>query len=441
MTVNVFKIFYSMLNTFCATIYELGYSLIHRDNALFLRRLATKLSSKNILYIKLFQAIALNKNLINDETNNELMKFTDSVPYENDHYESDFDHELLCKIKDEYNLDWHTYQPMKGGMISLVFRMCDKNTNKNVIIKMKRKNIDEKLAAAIEEVQTLSYIILFFSYFNTLDIPIIFHKNIESLKQQLDYKQEVENMLEASEKCRNLKYVKIPEVYKEITDKYPDVIVMEYVEGKTIQELDEEEYKFYAEPLLKYGMVSLLLHGVTHGDLHPGNILFLKNENEDKDIYKICLLDFGLVFRIEEEVRLGFFYIITKLFDIPAKDLSLQLLTLFIEPKGILNDLPNEDLEKIVTLIEPIIEKTIYKKNEANQSKIYEFLTEINGYIKNNNIKKYGLRVSDEFVKMQMALAMCNGINMTLCKNDYMSFANKIINEMFDLDVLKEDDE
>jgi len=234
--------------------------------------LALQLARKNVLYVKLFQAIAMNKNLIDDETNNELMRFTDSAPYD----DADIDIELFCKVKDEYNLDWHSYEPIKAGMISLVFKLCDE-TNKNlVILKMKRRNIESKLNEAIDYLQFFVYIVSFIPYLNTFDITSVFNKNIETLKQQLDFSQEVKNMREAEDKCKNLKYVKIPRVYDEVTEKYPDVIMMEFIEGKTIQEIADEDYSEYAALLLKYGMASFLIHGVTHGDLHAGNILFFE---------------------------------------------------------------------------------------------------------------------------------------------------------------------
>jgi len=423
---------YFLFDTFSVFLFELIFAVFHQNRVIFIRRMASQLANKNILYVKLFQAIAMNKNLIDDETNSELMRFTDSAPYDN----TDIDMELFCKLKDEYNLEWNSYEPIKAGMISLVFKLCDKNTQNLVILKMKRKNINEKLNKAIDYLQFFVYIMSFIPYLNTFDISSVFNKNIETLKQQLDFSQEVKNMREAEEKCKNLKYVKIPRVCDEITEKYPDVIMMEFIEGKTIQEIAEDDYSEYAALLLKYGMASFLIHGVTHGDLHAGNILFLKNASEQK--YQICLLDFGIVLRLEEEIRSNFLKIAVDMFEKPARELSKDLLFLYIEPTRVLQELPSKHLDKILDIIEQIIENTIRSKNQADQSKLYQCMMEINYYINNHGLTSYGLKVNDSFVKTQMALAMCNGINMVLCKNDYMTFANKTINEMFHLDLFKD---
>ena len=423
---------YFLFNTFCGFLFEVIFALFHQNRAIFIKRLALQLAKKNILYVKLFQAIAMNKNLIDDETNNELMRFTDSAPYD----DSDIDMELFCRVKNEFNLDWHSYEPIKAGMISLVFKLCDE-TNKNlVILKMKRKNIDSKLNKSIDYLQFFVYVVSFIPYLNTFDITSVFNKNIETLKQQLDFNQEVKNMREAEDKCKNLKYVKIPRVYDEVTEKYPDVIMMEFIEGKTIQEIVEEDYSEYAALLLKYGMASFLIHGVTHGDLHAGNILFLKNESLPK--YQVCLLDFGIVLRLEEQIRSNFLKMAVDMFEKPARELSRDLLFLYIEPTSVLEELPSEHLDRILDIMEQIIDNTIHSKNQADQSKLYQCMMEINSYINNHDLSSYGLKVNDSFVKTQMALAMCNGINMVLCKNDYITFANKTINEMFHLDLFKE---
>ena len=55
-----------------------------RDKISFISRITRRLSSINILYVKVFQAIALNNSLIDDKINNELLRFTDKAPWTND---------------------------------------------------------------------------------------------------------------------------------------------------------------------------------------------------------------------------------------------------------------------------------------------------------------------------------------------------------------------
>jgi len=66
-------------------------------------------------------------------------------------------------------------------------------------------------------------------------------------------------------------------------------------------------------------------------------------------------------------------------------------------------------------------------------------MKKFNEYLTNNNLKKHDLYVSDDFVKFQMALAMSQGVSLCLCKNDYMPFANRVLNELFHTDLLFSD--
>ena len=54
---------------------EYGLYLINKDYSLFIDNITLKLASINILYVKLFQAIALNNNLIDDNINNKFWTF------------------------------------------------------------------------------------------------------------------------------------------------------------------------------------------------------------------------------------------------------------------------------------------------------------------------------------------------------------------------------
>ena len=55
-------------------------------------------------------------------------------------------------------------------------------------------------------------------------------------------------------------------------------------------------------------------------------------------------------------------------------------------------------------------------------------------------MKKYGLYFNDDFIKMQMGLAMAQGVCLCLCKNNYIEIANQVSNEMFHNDIFFEEE-
>ena len=112
---------------------------VFNDYLSFIDRLTSKLASINILYVKIFQAFALNNKLIDEQLNNYLLKYTDNAPWSS----NDIDTSTLYKLEEIYPISFDNYgfEPLNSGMISLVFKATDTKTGDPLIIKLKRKNI------------------------------------------------------------------------------------------------------------------------------------------------------------------------------------------------------------------------------------------------------------------------------------------------------------
>ena len=402
--------------------------LYHNNYPLFIQNITHRLVNKNILYVKFFQAISLNNNLIDGAMNQELIKYTDSVPYCSD----DVDWEVITNLKAVYGIDFlSNTTPINAGMISLVYKMNDGIQNQEVVVKIKRVDIEQKLNDAIEKIQFLIYLLTFIPQLNHFNLLESFNKNILILKSQLDFEQEVQNTIKMKDDCRNLKYIKIPKVYESVTKLFPNVIVMDYISGVPISKLEESEYEPFAKLVVKYGVVSSFINGFGHGDLHAGNILFIKNGNS----YKLGLIDFGIVLKINQIVRDKFLGIFYDFYNKSSTDISNDFLCCFVEPKEVFQNLPKEHKESLVQMTEKIIENVIHGSKTANQSKLFEFIIHFNDYLSNNDLKKYGLYFNNDFIKMQMGLAMAHGVCLCLCKNNYIEIANQVSNEMFHNDI------
>jgi ubiquinone biosynthesis protein len=384
----------------------------------------------NILYVKIFQAIALNNCFIDDQINNTLMKFTDNAPWTRD----DIDVDTLNSLKEEYQLVIRDgiYNPINSGMISLVFKATRVSDDINVIIKIKRSNIERKLEDAIDNLLFGMYILSFFPLIKKYQLAEVVNKNIDIIKHQVNFHEEVQNLLTMRENCQYLKYVKIPDVFKDVTDKYHNVILMEQIDGVSINHVAKEDYEGFAKQVIKFGFVTTLLHGVTHGDLHGGNILFIKDENDKKHKYKIGVLDFGIIYEIDAQYKGVLFEVLTEMFNNSATVTAEKILDSgIIEPADVIKLLPIEHRNNIIKFTSEILQDTIHNSKQANQIQIYKFLSEFKNYISNSEIAGLGLRPSDNFVKTQLVLAMAHGVTLTLCKDDYMVLADKVINELF----------
>jgi predicted unusual protein kinase regulating ubiquinone biosynthesis (AarF/ABC1/UbiB family) len=414
---------------------EYLFFLFHSNKLKFVDRLTKRLANVNILYVKVFQAIALNNSLIDENINNTLLKFTDSAPWTRD----DIDVDTLNALKEDQQLVIcdGIYNPINSGMISLVFKATRISDNSNVIIKIKRRMIERKLKDAIDNLMFFMNFLSFFSLVKQYQLAEVVNKNIDIIKHQVNFDEEVQNIVKIKTNCINLKYVKIPEVFKEVTDKYPNVILMEQIDGVPINKVKEEDYNEFAKSVLKFGFVTTLLHGITHGDLHSGNILFIKDDNDKKYKHKIGVLDFGIIYEIDSQFKGVLFDVLTEMFNNPPEVTATKLLDSgLIEPLELVKSLSIEHRTNIINLGSKMINDTLNNPNNANQIQLYKFMSEFKKYISNPEIASLGLRPSDNFVKTQLVLAMAHGITLTLCKDDYMTFANKVINELFHIDII-----
>lgn len=424
------KSIFFLLNVFFILFTEFSVYCIFRDYSLFIDRLTMRLSLINILYVKVFQAFALNNSLIDDKINNKLLEFTDNAPW---NY-SDIDLYTLIEMSDKYNIELKKgYEvPINAGMISVVFKGYERNNNKPVIIKMKRNNIQKKLNDAIDNLLFTVKILSLIPFINKYQIHDVINKNIDIIRHQTNFLEEVNNMEKIKENCRNLKYVKIPTVNRKVTEEYSNVIVMEYIDGIKIDKIEKEDYDGFAKQIVKFGLVTTLIHGCTHGDLHSGNILFIKDKNDPKYPHKIGIIDFGIIYDVKSEYKSLMFDIFTKIYEISPRESAERILNSgVIDPPGILKQIPKDDYDNIITFLADILDDTINNSKSVNQVQIYKFLSMLKEYLSKKEMTEIGIRPSDDFIKSQLVLAMAHGVTLKLCKDDFIALMDSTINELF----------
>ena len=103
----------------------------------------------------------------------------------------------------------------------------------------------------------------------------------------------------------------------------------------------------------------------------------------------------------------------------------------YLRGPNILQQIPKKDYDNIVKFATEIINETVNNSKKANQVQIYKFLSKLKDYLSKSKIANIGIRPSDNFVKTQMVLAMSHGVTLTLCNDDFMGLADKVINELF----------
>lgn len=411
-------------------IFFISYTYVHyifnKDNKQFINSVATYLSKQNMLYIKMFQAIALNKNLLNDAMSQHLLKYSDNVDYT----EYDLDEQLLREIMEKYNLKFDgPIEPINSGMIALVYKLKTE-LGADVILKIKRKNIDYRLREDINKLQDLLRVVElvpFFKYFcYYIDIPTIVKNNIDFLVQQTDFNREVENIQIMKNRCKYLKYVVIPSVYTELTHYYPNAILMEYINGKKLEQVDKEDYITYAKLNIKFGFACCFNFGLAHGDLHSGNILFIKEED---NVYKLGILDYGILYRFDEIIKNQYTEIFAGLFYIDETETAKKLLRVMFEPEKEIKCLDLTVYNKLVSILAKQLSMLIKSDASADQLQLHECLKNMTECLKICNYEDK-IRINDTFIKLQLVVAMSHGVTMSLCGDTYKDLTREVLDEM-----------
>ena len=407
---------------------EFALYCIYGDKNKMFDQLTIRLAKVNVLYVKVFQAFAVKA--FGENTTPALLKFTDEAPWTED----DVDTVSLEQLIQEYNIELDKC-PIKSGMISLVYK--GQVNGAVVAIKIQRKNIISKLTNGIDNLLFFAKIVSFLPFIKKFNLVETINKNTGLILEQTIFSNEVSNLNQMREVCKYLKYVQIPEVFADVTEKYPNIIMMEYIVGKPIEQIYPIDRVEFAKQVIKFGIATGLVHGVTHGDLHRGNILFIKNEDV-KIKYNLGILDFGIINTIDPTFRNNMFDFIGGLFTTTAEESARKfLISGIIEPVVSIQSLPKEHYDNITQIITNILQSMIDRKREVNQIEIYNFFRDINAYLGTNDVIELGLKPCDGFVKLQLTIAMAHDVTMSLCGENYAGLLNQVLAEMFHSNLLE----
>ncbi len=382
-----------------------------------IKNVAAYLSDKNIIYSKIFQSLSCGADVLTNEEMLFLSKFNDEAPYSEDEI---WNIESLINnvnISTGKTLEIE-HVPIKSGMIALVYK--GRLDNKDVIVKVKRRNIYSKLIDGIQKIEYFMNISSYIPYVNILSLPDIFQENVEEILKQVDFKNE----LDVSEKVyNNFKYIEniiIPKTYPDFTSADNRIIVMDYLEGKTIHDVDSSDKYDYGRILARYSMKSVLYDRLYHNDLHAGNIFFMK----DNDKKKIGIIDFGAtgtMTRHQQNIFYDFFKqgALEKNYECAAETLLKEL----VFPKEKFDKMSSADKSNLMVKIVELTRQCFSAEKQMDIQLIYRL---------NLELYKYGLKLSRFFCKLQLSLGIAGSVCNELCNEEenYMHCISEAIKNM-----------
>jgi ubiquinone biosynthesis protein len=359
------------------------------------------LSKDNIFYIKIFQGIGSNTNIFNEKQSEYLKKFLDKVPYKISELYDELNEELnkVGEKNEELKIDLDTLEIINSGIIGIVYKA--KMNNKTIVIKVIKNNIRKKIYDALNEYEKIIKVLKYFSLFKFYYIDDIFYSNKELLLKQLDFMFEVENMKIFYENNKHTDYIEIPYVYEEFTKNNNKIIVMDYLDGKKLNEIEEEDKDNYLEQLVNFSFKSILFNRTFHCDLHPGNIIFLDNPK------RLGIIDYGIIGEITKEEQENIYKFFNEIFK--NKNYKEGSKILINTCSKVIND------DTYVKYNEDTIQKLAELTNNLVNDKINldaNFIYKVNKVLYKENLK-----LAEFFCKIELSFGISDSVCKQLLKN------------------------
>jgi ubiquinone biosynthesis protein len=193
-------------------------------------------------------------------------------------------------------------QPIAAASLAQVHKAKLQNENKWVAVKVQKPYTEEYLKGDIRMIKQILRLYSFFKDADYLAVDEMIWELNQMLMEEVDFRFEQVN-LKKFRKLLKKHGIYVPKVYKQYCTK--KVVVMEYIHGITMAEYikvkrndpqrlnswlrrNKINPKKVGGNLIKSVLRQLFEENIFHGDLHPGNIMLLKNN-------KVALIDLGSV--------------------------------------------------------------------------------------------------------------------------------------------------
>ncbi len=207
--------------------------------------------------------------------------------------------EVLDILREEYDNNLFKLflsidrEPIGSASIAQVHKASLKDGSL-VVVKVQRRNIKEIMVADIrllkKALKTLNVERLFK---NIVSFDDILDELLNITLEEMNFLMEADHINEFYDANKELKYIKVPKVYKKLTTE--KVLVMEYISGFNVTEIDKLKENGYDLDEIGSKLADNFIYqaidiGYFHADPHPNNIIISDG--------KIGYIDFGMMGRI-----------------------------------------------------------------------------------------------------------------------------------------------
>lgn len=253
-------------------------------------------------FIKLGQVLSLRPDLVGSALATELQLLQTQVPP--DPYESvqlTIQTELGMKVEEAFaSFD---PEPMASASIGQVHK-ATLHDGTQVVVKVQHENIQSKVREDMEVLAGLAGLAERIPELAAWQPKILVEQLSKSLKRELSFTRELNNLQVFTTQFSSFKDVCIPKPYPKLSTSH--VLTMERLNGQSISQFMSSTPEDPAQRELELSRIPrraaelylemIFSAGIYHADPHPGNVLILPDGT-------LGLLDFGMVGRIDDSLR------------------------------------------------------------------------------------------------------------------------------------------
>ncbi len=215
--------------------------------------------------------------------------------------------EVEARLNEEYDGDYTKVfrrvnkRPLGSASVAQVHKAVLRHGGDLVAIKVQRPGVKARMTEDIEllrRANDLMEVTAAQMGEGGFDVSAFVDELERTVREEIDFRVEAANLRDFRANNEDEPEVSSPAVYDDLTSE--TILVMEYVEGPEIGEIDKLKAQgvdlHHLGDIITHNYIKQLLHdGLFHADPHPGNIIVVENGIE--------WIDLGMVGRLSENER------------------------------------------------------------------------------------------------------------------------------------------